>query len=150
MYDLIGDIHGYADHLKALLQKLGYRKQSGVWSHPDERQVIFVGDFIDRGPRQLETVLIARSMVEAGSALAVMGNHEFNAVAYATSDPDHPGEYMRPHTDKNTRQHRAFLDEVVKGSELHQELIDWFKSLPLYLDLPELRVVHACWHEPSL
>lgn len=44
MYDLIGDIHGYADHLTALLKKLGYRKRSGIWMHP-ERQVIFFGRF---------------------------------------------------------------------------------------------------------
>ena len=25
----------------------------------------------------------------------------------------------------------------------------WFRSLPIWLDLPGLRVVHACWHEPS-
>jgi len=150
MYDLIGDIHGYAGHLKALLQQLGYRENSGVWSHPDARQAIFLGDFVDRGPDQLETVLIARAMVEAGSALAVMGNHEFNAVAYAMPDPEHPGEFMRPHTDKNTGQHKAFLNAVVEGSALHDDLIDWFRSLPLYLDLPGLRVVHACWHESSL
>lgn len=149
MYDLIGDIHGYADHLEALLNKLGYRKQNGTWSHPD-RQVIFLGDFIDRGPLQLDTVRIARDMVEAGNALAVMGNHEFNAVSYATPDPDYPGEFLRRHDEKNERQHGAFLQAVGQGSALHQEIVAWFKTLPLYLDLPELRVVHACWHEPSL
>jgi hypothetical protein len=30
MYDLIGDIHGYAGHLQALLEKLGYRVESGA------------------------------------------------------------------------------------------------------------------------
>lgn len=149
MYDLIGDIHGYADHLKALLKKLGYRERSGVWTHP-ERQVIFLGDFVDRGPHQLETVQIARAMVEQGSALAVMGNHEFNAVAYATPDPRKPGEFLRPHDKKNTGQHLAFLRAVDEGSALHQDIIAWFRTLPLFLDLPGLRVVHACWHEPSL
>jgi hypothetical protein len=28
--------------------------------------------------------------------------------------------------------------------------VEWFKTLPVYLDLPGLRVVHACWHRPSL
>jgi hypothetical protein len=149
MYDLIGDIHGYADHLKALLTKLGYQEQLGVWSHPT-RQVIFLGDFVDRGPHQLETVRIAKSMVTSGSALAVMGNHEFNAVAYATPDPGRPGEFLRPHSAKNTKQHKAFLSAVTEGSGHHQEIVSWFRTLPLYLDLPELRVVHACWHEPSI
>jgi hypothetical protein len=149
MYDLIGDIHGYAAHLKALLKQLGYRERDTYWSHP-ERQVIFLGDFIDRGPYQIETVQIAKAMVEQGSALAVMGNHEFNAVAYAMADPENPGQFLRSHTDKNTQQHQAFLHAVREGSAEHREIISWFKTLPLYLNLPGLRIVHACWHEPSL
>ena len=79
MYDLIGDIHGHAEELAALLEMLGYRKSAGVYRHP-ERQAIFFGDFIDRGPRIRETLEIVRTMVEHGSALAVMGNHEWNAL----------------------------------------------------------------------
>lgn len=149
MYDLIGDIHGHAHELKALLTKMDYQEINGVWQHP-ERQVIFLGDFVDRGPEQIETVQIARNMVESGNALAVMGNHEFNAVAWATPDPQTPGEYLRPHIEKNHKQHRAFLEQVGEGSELHHSMLDWFKTLPLYLDLPEFRVVHACWHPKYL
>ena len=72
-YDIIGDIHGHADALKALLSDLGYRERDSAWRHPD-RQAIFVGDFIDRGPKQIETVATVRAMVDAGSAQAVMGN----------------------------------------------------------------------------
>ena len=79
-YDIIGDIHGHADALRTLLTKLDYREVQGVFRHPD-RMAIFVGDFIDRGPKQLESVTIVRRMVEADTALAVMGNHEFNAIA---------------------------------------------------------------------
>ena len=43
-YDIIGDIHGQADKLEALLRTLGYRDTAGAWRHP-ERQAIFVGDF---------------------------------------------------------------------------------------------------------
>ena len=149
MFDLIGDIHGYAAELEALLDKLGYEKRAGVWQHP-ERRVIFLGDFVDRGPQQVETVNIARAMVEGGHALAVLGNHEFNAVAWATPDPQHPGEFLRPHTARNRRQHQAFLDQVGEGSQQHRAMIEWFKTLPVYLELDDLRVVHACWHPASL
>ena len=149
MYDLIGDIHGYATELKALLTKMDYQEIDGVWQHP-ERTVIFLGDFVDRGPEQVETVQIAKAMVEKSNALAVMGNHEFNAVCWATPDPQNPDEYLRPRTDKNRNQHQAFLDQVGEGSDLHESMIFWFKTLPVYLDLPELRVVHACWHPKYL
>ena len=84
-YDIIGDIHGQADKLEALLRTLGYRDTAGAWRH-QERQAIFVGDFLDRGPAQVRAIDIARRMVDAGAALAVMGNHELNAIAWHTSD----------------------------------------------------------------
>lgn len=150
-YDVIGDIHGQADKLEALLQHMGYRLRDGVWRHPS-RTAVFVGDFIDRGPQQLRTVRIARGMVESGAALAVMGNHELNAIAWHTPDPLHPGEYLRRHYSvrwghKNRIQHQRFLDEVADDPALHAELIAWFRTLPLWLELPGIRVAHACWHQ---
>lgn len=149
MYDIIGDIHGYATPLKNLLTKMGYTKVDGVWQHP-ERTAVFLGDFVDRGPEQIETVQTVRSMVMGGHALSVMGNHELNAIAWVTPDPNEPGSFMRTHNDKNLKQHKAFLDQAGEGSALHLEMIEWFKTLPLYLELDDIRVVHACWHEPSL
>lgn len=35
-------------------------------------------------------------MVDAGSTLPLMGNHEFHAIAWITPDPDHPGELLLP------------------------------------------------------
>jgi len=149
-YDIIGDIHGQADKLHALLKQLGYRDANGAYRHPS-RCALFVGDFIDRGPRQLDSVTIVRRMLDAGSAMAVMGNHEFNAIAWHTADPDHPGEFLRPHLgqlgQKNRHQHQAFLAEVEPKPALHTEIINWFLTLPLWLELPGLRVVHACWHD---
>ena len=148
-YDIIGDIHGHAGALRALLATLGYQESQGTYRHLD-RTALFVGDFIDRGPEQIATISLVRRMVDAGNALAVMGNHEFNAIAWHTPDPDNPGDFLRPHYspkygEKNYKQHRAFLAEV-DGTPLHDEIIAWFKTLPLWLDLPGLRVVHGCWH----
>jgi hypothetical protein len=144
MYDLIGDIHGYADALRRLLTKLGYSRQNGVYRHPD-RQVIFLGDFIDRGPRIRETLSIVRPMVEAGTALAVMGNHELNALAFHTPHPTRAGDYLRPHNEKNSHQHAETMRQL-SARELASHL-DWFRALPFWLDLDGLRVVHACWDE---
>lgn len=142
MYDLIGDIHGEADHLERLLDKLGYARTGHSYEHP-KRTAIFLGDFIDRGPCQRRVIEIARSMVEGGAALAVMGNHEFNAIAFHT--PDGRGGHLRPRTAKNIRQHEAFLHEFQDDPLGWDTAISWFRTLPLWLDLPGIRVIHACW-----
>src|SRR5574344_1826753 len=79
-YDFIGDIHGHADELEALLKKLGYVQTNGAYRNSGHTAV-FLGDYIDRGPDVRRAVNIVRSMCEAGSALALMGNHEFYALA---------------------------------------------------------------------
>jgi hypothetical protein len=146
-YDLIGDIHGHAEALIRLLQLMDYRCADGVFRHGD-RQVIFVGDFVDRGPAQREVLRIAKSMCDAGSALAVMGNHEFNALGWA--EPDGNGGFLRSHSDPHKEQHKQFLEQIGEGSAAHKEALQWFRSLPVWLELPGLRVVHACWHGPAL
>ena len=107
-HDIIGDIHGHADRLEALLTHLGYQHRNGAWRHPS-RTAVFVGDFVDRGPAQLRTLELVRAMTDAGSARAVMGNHEFNAIAWATPDPVNNGDYLRPRLgetgEKNRLQH---------------------------------------------
>jgi hypothetical protein len=145
-YDLVGDIHGHADALHRLLHELGYEVFDGVLRHP-ERRMIFVGDFIDRGPQQREVLRIARSMCEAGTARAVMGNHEFNAIGWVTQSKG--GAFLRKHSPKNANQHAKFLSQIGEDSEAHMDAIDWFRTLPVWLDLPGLRVVHACWHDTS-
>jgi hypothetical protein len=148
-FDIIGDIHGEFDKLISLLGVLGYSESGGLWRHSG-RTAVFVGDLIDRGPKQLETVELVRGMVEAGAARCVLGNHEFNAIAWVTPDPDRPGHFLRDHHKPGNRaQHQAFLD-VVEGTPRQKEVTDWFKTLPLWLDLDGLRVVHACWHEESM
>jgi len=149
-YDVIGDVHGHATRLDALLRKLGYDDATGVFRHPRGRRVVFVGDLIDRGAEQVRTVTIARSMVEAGTALMVLGNHEVNAIAYATPTAD-GGEFLRPHSEKHAKQHRAFLDEFGFGTAAHREVLDWFRTQPLWRELDgALRVVHACWDPAAI
>jgi hypothetical protein len=142
-YDIIGDIHGCAISLQCLLEKLGYQLQDGVYQH-NKRQVIFLGDFIDRGPYQQEVIDLVRPMVESGNAYAVMGNHEFNAIAWHTYDTDR-NDYMRPHSTTRQRQHQAFLDAFQEYPDELKSTIEWFKTLPLWLDFENIRVVHACW-----
>jgi protein phosphatase len=76
-FDIIGDVHGCCDELEELLQQLGYTGNgTGVWSHPEGRRAIFLGDLVDRGPRIVDTLKIVMTMSQAGSALCVPGNHD--------------------------------------------------------------------------
>jgi hypothetical protein len=147
MYDIIGDIHGHADALEQLLRELGYHQAGGVYRHAD-RQIIFLGDFIDRGPKIRQVLEIVRPMVEQGHALAVMGNHELNALAFHTDHPQAQGTYLRPRSNKNIRQHAQTLLQL-DNNEL-KSVLNWFRTLPMWLELEGLRAVHACWHQPAI
>ena len=59
-------------------------------------------------------------MWAAGTALAVMGNHEFNALGWA--EPDRNGSFLRQHSLKNREQHERFLRQLIdEGSAVHKE-----------------------------
>lgn len=132
-HDIIGDVHGCATELKDLLGGLGYERDGdGVYRHP-ERTAVFIGDLVDRGEDQLEVLKIAKAMVDAGTATATMGNHEFNAICYSLGLREKKSDFFEK-VDQPERDH----------------FIDWFRTLPLWLDLGGLRVIHACWHPESI
>jgi len=134
-YDLIGDIHGQHAKLLTVLNTLGYspRGQFAGWIHPEGRKIIFLGDYINRGPKIREVLYEVRGMVEAGDALAIIGNHEFDAILHkitgASSLPD----------SRSTQQQFAGRETEWSG------WVSWLTDLPLFLDLGDLRAVHACW-----
>lgn len=150
-YDLIGDIHGQYDKLAALLKHLGYAPHhtNKTWRHPAGRKVIFLGDYIDRGPAVREVLLTVRAMVEAGDAHAIMGNHEYNAIGYATPHWNGNG-HLRPHTPQHVRQHEITLAQFAGRMDEWSEWLAWMKRLPMFLDLGALRAVHACWDAVGL
>lgn len=147
MIDLIGDIHGHTNELKALLHKMGYERKNGVYSHP-ERKVLFVGDYIDRGPKIRETLKIVRSMAENENAIALMGNHEYNALCYHTIGKS--GKPLREHSDKNIQQHQQTLVQFKNHLDEFKDYLNWFKSLPLYYETEDFRAVHACWNDKNI
>jgi len=75
-FDIIGDVHGCHVELLSLLDRLGYDTAAEPVAHPEGRRAVFLGDLVDRGPGVAEVLDIAMSMVAAGSALCVAGNHE--------------------------------------------------------------------------
>lgn len=142
MIDFIGDIHGHADKLEALLLKLGYKIINGSYKHPD-RKVLFVGDYIDRGPKIKETLEIVRAMVDSDNAIALMGNHEYNALCFHFQETE--GGHLRKHLIKNIIQHYETLKQFQNQQKEYEAYLDWFKTLPLYYEGETFRAVHACW-----
>lgn len=70
----VGDIHGRADLLDALL---GVAAATPL-SQP-LRRLVFTGDLVDRGPDSLGALKLARDggeLIGAGETIALMGNHE--------------------------------------------------------------------------
>ncbi len=125
-----------------LLETLGYQDDGQSFRHP-ERRAVFCGDFVDRGPQIADTIHIVRRMVKQDAADAVMGNHEFNAIAFHTKVDGEVDAWYRPHTKRNIQQHQATTDQL-SAPEL-SDALEWFRELPIALDLGNLRVVHACW-----
>jgi len=84
-FDIIGDVHGCALELRALLEKLGYHftdiiDVDGQPGHqitpPLGRKATFLGDLVDRGPDSAGVLRIVMHLVEAGNGWCVPGNHD--------------------------------------------------------------------------
>ncbi len=147
--DLIGDTHGHADKLEELLIDLKYSKKGNdnFYSHPT-RKVVFLGDYIDRGPKIRQILEVVKGMADSGNAIALMGNHEYNALCYHTQDSK--GGYLREHSEKNVRQHSATIDQFNDNPKEWQMYLNWFKTLPLFYETERFRAVHACWDNEKI
>ena len=148
-FDVIGDVHGCADELEALLAELGYvptpaGKVDPLWGdavyrHPAGRKAIFVGDLVDRGPRVVDAVRMARNMVQFGSALCVPGNHDMKLLKKLTGR-----DVQITH---GLAQSLAEIDAL--GDDLRQpfskSLAEWLDALVSHyvLDDGKLVVAHA-------
>lgn len=84
-FDIIGDVHGCFLELTELLEKLGYTIQAAIPTRtnfgfdvkpPERRTAIFLGDLVDRGPDSPAVLRLVMSMVNAGVAYCVPGNHD--------------------------------------------------------------------------
>jgi len=147
MYDIIGDVHGYAQSLKNLLKELGYKKTDGSYSHP-ERKVIFTGDFINRGPQIRKTIRLIRTMVENGNAMAVLGNHEINAII--ADIKDEKGNLLVTPPMKNFMSVLKTMKAFSGKKEEWKSHRNWMRTLPFFIELDGIRVIHACWSDTAV
>ncbi|MFF7838302.1 polynucleotide kinase-phosphatase [Streptomyces ossamyceticus] len=134
-FDIIGDIHGCAHELEALLGKLGY--VDGV--HPEGRTAVFVGDLVDRGPDSPGVLRRVMSMVGSGDALCVPGNHENKYGRYLkgrnvqhTHGLAETIEQMEGESEEFKKQVREFIDGLVS-----HYVLDGGKLVVCHAGLPE-------------
>ena len=82
--DIVGDIHGCFNELVELMTTLGYtvNRQAKDFTviPPNGRKLVLVGDLVDRGPGTPDVLRLAMSMVKAGQAYCVPGNHDVKLV----------------------------------------------------------------------
>jgi protein phosphatase len=140
-FDLIGDVHGCGDELELLLAQLGYQPFSSpegpCWQHPEGRKVVFLGDLVDRGPRSIDSLLLARSMVLAGTALCVPGNHEAKFLRYLQGK-----KVQLKHGLENTVAELEALPPE-RQATVRQQLSTFIEGLVSHLVLDQGRLVAA-------
>lgn len=137
-YDIIGDIHGCYAELLELLEALGYDKHQEYFIHPEGRQLVFVGDAMDRGPDSLAVIRLMFAMQDAGILYYCPGNHcnklyrffKGNRVQLAHGLETTINEFHRL-PKKEQQQFRS-------------RYLRFYEKLPLYLELENgLVVAHA-------
>ncbi len=126
---------------------MGYTLKDDCYSHP-KRKAVFVGDFINRGPKIRETLLLIRKMVEKGSAFAILGNHEMYAVLYYLRDIE--GKYYKKRIPKYQLLINQTLEEFEPFQEELKNHLKWLRTLPMFLDFGAIRVIHACWDDKNI
>ncbi len=122
-FDIIGDIHGCADELEELLQKLGYQIEIGEEllfgykiTPTQGRKVVFVGDLTDRGPDSPRVLRIVMSMVKEKKAFCVRGNHDDKLYRYLEGNKvtlSHGLELTAEQLEKETPEFREEVREFV-------------------------------------
>jgi protein phosphatase len=139
-FAIIGDIHGCFDELYALLLKLGYRIKpvtNGAYHviPPQGCKAVFLGDLVDRGPKIVSVLKLAMTMVKAGTALCLPGNH------------DH--KLLRKLNGRNVQINHGLPETLEQlgeeSSEFLVEVKEFLESLPSHyvLDNGKLIVAHA-------
>lgn len=116
---VIGDIHGCHTELEELLNRIDEHAKG-------DYKIIFVGDYVDRGPEVKKVVDKVMRMNRQGH-VALMGNHEDMLLA---------GEYM--YAAETIVSFGGF-----RGHYIPESVMNWMKSLPKYYEDDTIIVAHA-------
>jgi len=135
--DIVGDVHGEIEPLRALLTHLGYSQQG---EHPQGRRLVFLGDLCDRGPDSYAVIHFVRQLMQRGLAQCLLGNHELNILR---NSPKSGNGWFFAHDHDRAQGH--FLQSAPASEMQRAEIHEFFATLPLTLQRADLRLVHAAW-----
>ena len=136
----IGDVHGHEGKLEALLQKCE-RHAAGR-----EMRVVFIGDYIDRGPDSRRTIerLIELQSRTKSRIVCLRGNHEAVAVAAARDALDALGDVdLDVWLSQGGGQRTLHSYGIADARHLPTEHVEWMASLPMSFDDGARFFVHA-------
>lgn len=139
---VIPDIHGYAKTLKSLLAQIRPSK---------EDHLIFLGDYIDRGPDSKGVVdEIMRLQNEGYRVTPLLGNHEEFLLSNLKFAQENTGFFQKFKKNLVKKEWYEFggkdtLKSFKVGNvkQIPQKYIDWFRSLDYYLEFKDYVIVHA-------
>ncbi|NBC18235.1 MAG: serine/threonine protein phosphatase [Bacteroidetes bacterium] len=124
----IGDIHGCAATLDALLDRLDVASDD---------HLIFVGDYIDRGPNSKAVIDRLLDLRETTRCTFLRGNHEAFMLDYLDMDAF---DLWRMNGGLATLQSYANGQRTIHIPDTH---VDFVRQTDLYLDTPDFFFVHA-------
>lgn len=123
----IGDVHGCARTLEALLQQLDIQTDD---------HLVFVGDYIDRGPDSRAVIDILIDLRQRTRCTFLRGNHEAMLLAYL----DH-GEFDLWRS--NGGMHTLASYGAADGSGIPDEHVEFIRKTELFFETPDFLIVHA-------
>lgn len=124
---VIGDVHGHYEGLMTILEAIAPNA---------EDEVYFLGDLIDRGPKSSKVIKLVRD----NSYYCLRGNHE-QMLLDAFPDNQIYEQMLRAWIYSGGDATIASYGAL--GISEMLEDIEWMRSLPTYLDLGDIWLVHA-------
>ena len=131
----VGDIHGCYDKLAAMMKILPWRKDEGDL-------LLFIGDYIDRGPKSREVVdFLVRLRQQGGEFVFLKGNHEKMLLDYYIQQKDQ----MLYVANGGAETIASYVEGGIgrKAFVLPEEHLEFFLSLALYHETEDYIFVHA-------
>jgi serine/threonine protein phosphatase 1 len=149
----IGDIHGRADLLASLLAQIAADAAKSVGVR--RRSLVFVGDYIDRGPDSRRVVeLLLRALPRDFDVHFLKGNHEAIMLDFV-EDPSRLGQWLANGAEATFRSYGVDVVGLVRGgaepeiwrraflAAFPEEHRRFFESLELAVSLGDYLFVHA-------